>query len=145
MAAIGTDQLSSHGVRHPVDHVHHGESEREHGPGVDVDGVGINGLADTLGTALLVLRALLRLPGSSPPGLGLLAAALPGDFTAGALGPPVAVGNHHALVHSGDRQGKQNHGLFAVLHNGLYGGKEREACQHFLGLYRQFSVNQKQM
>lgn len=81
----------SHGVRHPVDHVHHGESEREHGPGVDVDSVGINGLADALGTALLLLLGLLRLPGSSPPRLGLLAAALPGDFAARALGPPLAV------------------------------------------------------
>lgn len=81
----------SHGVRHPVDHVHHGESEREHSPGVDVDGVGIDGLADALGTALLLLLSLLRLPGPSPSWLGLLAGALPWDFAAGALGPPLAV------------------------------------------------------
>lgn len=109
----------SHGVRYPVDHVHHGEGEREHGPGIDVDGVGINGLANALGTALLLLLGLLRLPGPSPTRLGLLAAALPGDVAARALGPPVAVGNHHALVHPGDRQGKQDHGLFSILHNGL--------------------------
>lgn len=103
----GPAASSSHGVRHPVDHVHHGESEREHSPGVDVDGVGIDGLAHALGAALLflLLLGLLRLPGPSPPGLRLLAAAasaLSWDLTAGALGPPMAIGNHHALVHSGD-------------------------------------------
>lgn len=90
----GPAASTSHGVRHPVDHVHHGESEREHSPGVDVDGVGIDGLAHALGAALplLLLLGLLRLPGPSPPGLHLLtAAALSWDLAAGALGPPVAV------------------------------------------------------
>lgn len=109
----------SHGVRHPVDHVHHGEGEREHSPGVDVDGVGINGLADALGTALLLLLGLLRLSRSSPTGLGLHTGALAGDVAGRARGPPMAVGNHHALVHPSDRQGKQDHSLFSILHNGL--------------------------
>lgn len=94
---------SSHGVRHPVDHIHHGESERKHGPGIDVDGICINGLADTLGTALLLLfLVLLRLPGSSPPRLRLLRSTLPGNFAAGTLGSTVAAGNDHALIHAGD-------------------------------------------
>lgn len=110
---------SSHGVRHPVDHVHHSESEREHSPGIDVDGVGIDGLADTLGTAFLFLLALLRLLGPSPPWLSLLATALPGYFAAGALSSALAAGNHHALVHASNRQREQNHSLFAILYYGL--------------------------
>lgn len=116
----------SHGVCHPVDHVHNSEREREHGPGIDVNGVGIDGLADALGTALLLLLGLLWLPGPSPPWLSLLTAALSRDFTAGALGPPWAIGNHHTLVHASDRQGEQNHSLFAILHNGLRGDREKD-------------------
>lgn len=110
---------SSHGVCHPVDHIHHSKSEREHSPGVNVDGVGIDGLADALGTAFLLLLALVRLLGSSPPWRSLLSTALPRYFAAGALSPALAAGNHHALVHASNRQGEQNHSLFAIFYNRL--------------------------
>lgn len=113
------DSGRSHGVCHPVDHVHNCEGEREDGPGVDVDGVGIDGFADTFGTALFPFLRLLRLPGPSPPRLRLLRAALSGDFTAGALGPALAAGNDHTLVHASDRKREENHGLFSILHNRL--------------------------
>jgi len=115
----------SHGVRHPVDHIHHSKGKGEHSSGIDVDGVCINGLANTLGTALLLFLALLSRPGSSPPRLRLLRATLSRDLTAGVLRSALAVRNNHALIHTGDRQGKQNHCLFAVLYNGLWGDGEK--------------------
>lgn len=106
----------SHRVRHPVDHVHHGKSEREHRPGVDVDGVCVNGLADALGATLFVLLALLRWPRPSPTWRRLLCGALPRDFAAGALRSALAVGNDNSLIHPGNREGKQNHRLLAILY-----------------------------
>lgn len=114
----------SHGVRHPVDHVHHSESEGEHSPGVDVDGVGIDGLADALGTAFLLLLSLLCLLGPPPPWLSLLGTALPWYFAAGTLTSALAARDHHALVHASDRQGEQNHSLFAVFYNRLEANRE---------------------
>lgn len=127
MKAIGHPCCFSsllHGIRHPVDDIHHGKGERKHGPGVDVNGVGVDGLTNALGaTLLLFLLAPPHLSGS-PTGLGFLWDSLPGDLAAGTLCTVMAVGNDHPLVHTGDRQGEQNHGLFAVLHNGLQGHKQ---------------------
>lgn len=55
---------NSHGVRHPVDHIDDGEGGGEHGPGVDIYGVSLEGLASatalgTTTTALLILFSLL--------------------------------------------------------------------------------------
>ena len=126
--SLSLSLATSHGVGHPVDHVDHGEGEGEDGAGVDVDGVRVDGLADALAAALPVLLALLRLPGPPPPlGLGVLpgpASPIRGGVCARALAAAVAVGDQDPLVHAGDGQGEEDHGLLAVLHDGLGGGRE---------------------